>query len=100
MKAFGIQEIKGIFVSHTDLDHISGIQEILECAGKKETYNKGEKRFFLSECEETKEKLEALEESARKAGCKIVYIKKGTKIREGKIQLECLAPDRKDLECN
>ena len=99
LKAFGIQEIKGIFVSHTDLDHISGIQEILECAGKKETYIKI-KTLFLSECEETKEKLEALEESARKAGCKIVYIKKGTKIREGKIQLECLAPDRKDLECN
>ena len=81
------------------MDHISGIQEILECAGKKETYIKI-KTLFLSECEETKEKLEALEESARKAGCKIVYIKKGTKIREGKIQLECLAPDRKDLECN
>ncbi|MFR6170733.1 MAG: ComEC/Rec2 family competence protein [Blautia sp.] len=58
------------------------------------------KDFFLSECEEKKEKLEELEKKGKKAGCKAVYIKKGTKIREGKVQLECLAPDRKDLECN
>ena len=44
------------FVSHRFND-ISGIQEILECAGKKETYIKV-KTLFLSECEETKEKLE------------------------------------------
>ena len=99
LKACGIQEIKGIFVSHTDLDHISGIQEILESVPRKETQIKLE-RLFLSECEEKKEKLEELEKKGKKAGCKAVYIKKGTKIREGKVQLECLAPDRKDLECN
>ncbi len=99
LKAYGIQEIKGIFVSHTDLDHISGIQEILESVARKETQIKLE-RLFLSECEEKKEKLEELEKQGEKAGCKAVYIKKGTKIREGKVQLECLAPDRKDLECN
>ena len=99
LKACGIQEIKGIFVSHTDLDHISGIQEILESVARKETQIKLE-RLFLSECEEKKEKLEELEKKGKKAGCKAVYIKKGTKIREGKVQLECLAPDRKDLECN
>lgn len=99
LKACGIQEIKGIFVSHTDLDHISGIQEILESVARKETQIKLE-RLFLSECEEKKEKLEELEKKGKKAGCKVVYIKKGTKIREGKVQLECLAPDRKDLECN
>ena len=98
-KAYGIREIKGIFISHTDLDHISGIQEILESVAKKETSIKLE-TLFLSECEEKKEKLEELEKQGEKAGCKIVYIKKGTKIREGKVQLECLAPDRKDLECN
>lgn len=99
LKAFGIQEIKGIFVSHTDLDHISGIQEILESVSRKETQIRIE-NLFLSECEETEEKLEELEKQGEKAGCKIVYIKKGTKIREGKVQLECLAPHRKDLECN
>lgn len=99
LKACGIQEIKGIFVSHTDLDHISGIQEILESVARKETQIKLE-RLFLSECEEKKEKLEELEKQGEQAGCKAVYIKKGTKIREGKVQLECLAPDRKDLECN
>ncbi len=99
LKALGIEEIKGIFVSHTDLDHISGIQEILESVEKKEIQMKIG-TLFLSECEETKEKLDNLEESGKRAGCKIVYIKKGTKIREGKIQLECLAPNRKDLECN
>ena len=99
LKACGIQEIKEIFVSHTDLDHISGIQEILESVARKETQIKLE-RLFLSECEEKKEKLEELEKKGKKAGCKAVYIKKGTKIREGKVQLECLAPDRKDLECN
>ena len=35
LKAFGIVEIKGIFVSHTDLDHISGIQELLESVEKR-----------------------------------------------------------------
>lgn len=99
LKACGIQEIKGIFVSHTDLDHISGIQEILEGVARKEAQIKLD-TLFLSECEEKKGKLEELEKQGEKAGCKAVYIKKGTKIREGKVQLECLAPDRKDLECN
>lgn len=99
LKAFGIQEIKGIFVSHTDLDHLSGIQEILESVEKKETQIKVG-TLFLSECEETKEKLENLEKLGKKAGCKVIYIKKGTKIKEKEVQLECLAPDRKDLECN
>ena len=47
LKACGIQEIKGIFVSHTDLDHISGIQEILESVARKETQIKLERLFFI-----------------------------------------------------
>lgn len=99
IKAFGIQEIKGIFISHTDLDHISGIQEILESVEKKEIQMQIG-TLFLSECEDAKEKLEELEKIGKRAGCRVVYIKKGTKIREKNVQLECLAPNRKDLECN
>ncbi len=33
----GISQIDGIFISHTDRDHISGVQEILEMAVKKKT---------------------------------------------------------------
>ncbi len=99
LKAVGIRNIKGIFVSHTDLDHISGIQELLESVEKKEISMQIE-TLFLSECEATKDKLKELEKMGKKAGCKVVYIKKGTKIREKNVQLECLAPNRKDLECN
>ena len=35
LKNQGISQIDGIFISHTDQDHISGVQEILEMAVKK-----------------------------------------------------------------
>ena len=99
LKAYGIQEIEGIFVSHTDADHINGIQEILESISKKETQMKIG-TLFLSECKETEEKLLELETEGKKAGCRVVYVRKGTRITGGKVTLECLAPGRSDFESN
>ena len=91
LKASGIRRIQGIFVSHMDQDHVNGIQELLEMVKTKETQLKVE-RLFLSQCADTTEELEKLENLGKQAGCQVVYIQKGSKIRDKDLLIECLGP--------
>ena len=91
LKASGIRRLQGIFVSHMDQDHVNGIQELLEMVKTKETQLKVE-RLFLSQCAGTTEELEKLENLGKQAGCQVVYIQKGSKIRDKDLLIECLGP--------
>lgn len=91
LKASGIRKIQGIFVSHMDQDHVNGIQELLEMVKIKETQLKVE-RLFLSFCSGTKEELEKLEELGKQAGCQVIYIQKGSRIKDKDLCIECLGP--------
>lgn len=91
LKASGIRRLQGIFVSHMDQDHVNGIQELLEMVKTKETQLKVE-RLFLSKCASTTKELEKLENLGKQAGCQVVYIQKGSKIRDEDLLIECLGP--------
>lgn len=91
LKASGIRRLQGIFVSHMDQDHVNGIQELLEMVKTKETQLKVE-RLFLSKCAGTTKELEKLENLGKQAGCQVVYIQKGSKIRDEDLLIECLGP--------
>lgn len=91
LKASGIRRLQGIFVSHMDQDHVNGIQELLEMVKTKETQLKVE-WLFLSKCAGTTKELEKLENLGKQAGCQVVYIQKGSKIRDEDLLIECLGP--------
>lgn len=99
LKAAGVQRIDGVFLSHMDEDHINGIQELLEMIKNRETVVRISK-IFLSLCEETAETRKHLETAAKEAGCQIIYIRKGTKIKDKDMEIECLAPAKADLGSN
>lgn len=92
LKASGVRKIQGIFVSHMDQDHVNGIQELLEMVKTKETQIKVE-RLFLSFCAGTKEELANLEKLGKQAGCQVIYIQKGSRIKDKDLCIECLGPE-------
>ena len=99
LKEQGIRRIEGIFVSHMDEDHVNGIMELLEMSRDRKTGLKID-RLFLSECKETQEQREKLEKAGEEAGCQIFYIKKGSTVKKGKLNITCLSPERDNMESN
>lgn len=91
LKCMGIRKVDGIFLSHMDDDHVNGIGELLEAVGSRET-SLGIKRIFLSECGDKQEKQEELKKAGEKAGCEILYLYGGDRIRSGEAELHCLYP--------
>ena len=94
LKHKGYGKIKGIFVSHLDEDHISGIVELLEIA-------KNEKikieYIFLSQSllgtEKDEEKLAELQNLAQQNGTEVVYLTQSDIIVDGNMEFLCLYPE-------
>ena len=99
LKSQGIRKVDGIFVSHMDDDHVNGIQELLEMTAAGESAVRI-RCLFLSPCRETQEKAESLKKCAQQAGCRIVFIKTGTQIREGDLVFSCLSPKDSTMGSN
>ena len=91
LKNQGISRIHGIFVSHTDQDHISGIQEILELTASGLNSVKIS-CLYLPEWENPPEAWRKLEFLAKKTGISVKKLKSGDLIRAGKLQLKIVAP--------
>lgn len=98
LKFEGISKIEGWFITHTDLDHISGLLEILQSYRTTWDGRNAEgvsvKRIFLPYRENKTLSYEQLEKLAKKNKIALYYIEKGQKIKEGKMELQCLAPER------
>ncbi len=92
LKSRGIGVLEGIFVSHTDADHISGIEEIL----KAQAAHSGSvrvKRLFLPRWDFESEAYQELVLTARAAGVSVIYLQKGDRLRQGEVQVEALYPE-------
>ena len=94
LKYKGYGNIKGIFISHLDEDHMNGIVELLEMAPKeriKISY------LFLPESvlaiKEDVETIKMLQKLARQNKTEIVYLKQGERIRDGAMEFLCLYPE-------
>ena len=93
LKYKGYGKIKGIFISHLDTDHVSGIVELLELAKEEKIEIEN---LFLPETilsvEKDKEKLDEILQLASKNEMKVSYLGQGDKITDGNMQILCLHP--------
>ena len=92
LKSRGISRIDGIFISHVDEDHISGVREILElqAQGLTSVYVSS---LYLPKWQDPPEKWSDLEELGRQAGVQIHTVKRGDILQSGKLKLCFLAPE-------
>lgn len=88
-KYYGINQLKVIFITHVDMDHISGICEMIEL--QTESGIKIE-NIALPYLEEPDEQYQILIEKIEEAGIGIVYLRKGDRIGDGEILFEVLYP--------
>lgn len=91
LKWCGVQQVDGIFLSHMDEDHVNGAAELLTAVGRRQTSLRI-KRLFLSPCEEKADTLQEIETLGKRAGCEIVYIRGGDRIKRGELLMRCLYP--------
>ncbi len=91
LKSRGIREISYWFVSHTDADHISGLEEILS-AGYKIEY------LVFSKASEKDEKTKEICRLAEKNKTEIIYLSKGNVIHAGQTKIHCLYPKKNSTE--
>lgn len=91
LKSRGISRLDGIFISHTDEDHISGVRELLQMAGEG-LISLRVGMLALPAWEEPPKAYEELCLLAKKAGASVVRLKAGGSFRMGSVKLEALWP--------
>ena len=92
LKYHGIRKIDYWFVSHTDLDHINGVQECLESGYEIEhlVFAKAQKEGL-----EDEDAMEQLIRTAKKQGSQILYMDVGDRLVSGDLSLQCVGPTEK-----
>lgn len=93
LKSQGISYLDGLFISHTDKDHISGAKELLEYMGNGLTTIRAG-YLVLPSWKEKPEAWEELSDAAKKAGIKVVTGKKGDELHCGKVSFSILWPEK------
>lgn len=86
LKAKGIQKIDYWVISHTDKDHISGLEEVLQ-SGYPVT-NLIFSKYIIKD-----EAYEELVVIAENNGCRILKMDRNDAVTDGKMRLECVFPD-------
>lgn len=84
LKTEKVTQLTGIFLSHYDADHISGLQAILEAYGV--TY------LFLPDVSATTTDAEIVLNLAASYGTEVRYWKKGDVMTDGAVSMQCLHP--------
>lgn len=93
LKNQGISYLDAILVSHTDTDHISGIQELLGYMSRHLTTIRAG-RLILPNWKEHSEAYQKLESLAGEAGVPVGTISDGDSIRAGDTVLHFIAPQK------
>lgn len=93
LKNRGISRIDGIFISHTDEDHISGVRELLEFQ-KERLMSVRIKCLYLPKWENPPEAWTELASLAEDAGVSVQRVKKGDTLCAGKLKMDFLAPEQ------
>ena len=92
LKSRGIAEIDYVFLSHGDLDHMCGIEEML----MRQDVGVRIRNLVVPEKTYWDEKLTDLIHTAGQNGTDIWVMEYGMTIKEGKMKWECLGPGRKN----
>lgn len=86
VKYHGAGSLDYVFVSHLDSDHYSGVRELLE-SGEITVRN-----LVLPHIANPDDAYHELEALAKKAGCKLFYMKRGDSMQAGNVCITCLHP--------
>lgn len=86
LKSHGIRAVSGWIVSHGDVDHISGLLEVLQQGYQVEN-------LILSRYMVRDEAWESLLREAKRAGCNVLYVSPGMQFGSGELVFTVLAPD-------
>lgn len=97
LKNQGIGTLDGIFVTHSDADHVNGVRELLELSAEGRTAL-NICRLFLPLWMKDGDCARELEQLAGKAGTAVSYLKKGDRVTAGELSMEVLHPDGEDYQ--
>jgi competence protein ComEC len=92
LKSLGVSVIDYAFVSHGDLDHISGVRFLLE-----ESKDIKIATIMLPYHGKEDEKIKTLEALANKRGTKVKYLAGGEEMRVEGLKISCLYPNIQDV---
>lgn len=87
----GVDDIEMSFITHSDIDHISGILYLLESDIKIEN-------IFLPYQAMKDASYDEIKQKARAAGSNIRYLSMGDYLEKGNLRIDCLWPDKADKE--
>ena len=88
LEYYGIRKLSGVFVSHNDTDHISGILNLMENSHIRI------ERFYLPDHSEMRESI--LYETALSSDITVDFISKGSSVSFNELSFSCLWPSKKD----
>ena len=91
LESQGVGMIDWWFVSHTDEDHISGLEELIE-----DGFPIG--HLVFAENMVRDEVSERLEKEAEENGIEVLYMEEGDRVVLGKLSLECVFPSSGEKE--
>ncbi len=92
LKNQGISVVDAMLISHTDLDHISGVQELLTLKEKHLTTLRI-KNLLLPDWKAPEAVYHELEEQAKRCGISVLRLHQGQKLQLGDACLEILLPE-------
>ena len=87
----GVDDIEMSFITHSDIDHISGILYLLETDIKIEN-------MFLPYQAMKDKSYDELKKKAKESGCDIRYLSMGDCFERKNLKIDCLWPDKSDKE--
>lgn len=94
LKEQGVGALNYVLITHTDRDHISGVEELLEQAGEPGGIGIG--TLLLSEQSSREEAGIRLQELAKAAGADVRIIKAGMLLADKRTKLFCIHPQEGD----
>lgn len=95
LESLGVSVIQYAFISHGDMDHISGVRYLLENSRDIRIEN-----MMLPYHGKENKEIEKLAELAGKRGTKVSYLAGGDEIQAGDLKITCLYPKISDEPVN
>lgn len=92
LKSQGITKLDYVLISHGDMDHNNGVEELLQ----DEKGGIRVEKLVLPPENYWEERLARLAQTAKLAGVPVYTINQGDEIREGKLRMTCLFPTKEE----